>query len=155
MEEVPSGISSSGCERGLFGLLANGSLTARLVAVCRSVKAREVFYGRLLCAISDHVCVSLQRVARVTNHKARASVCEASSCVSFCEGERVPSWSIAWCFLMLSADYQKGLEKIVLERKKESMHSAWIGQLVAESLGGSIDSRKEIDLWLLQLHSPK
>ncbi len=50
---------------------------------------------------------------------------------------------------MLSADYQKGLEKIVLEKKKESMHSAWIGQLVAELLGGCIDSRKEIDLWLL------
>ena len=53
---------------------------------------------------------------------------------------------------MLSADYQKGLEKIVLERKNESMCSAWIGQLVAESLGGVIDSQKEIDLWLL--HSP-
>ena len=52
---------------------------------------------------------------------------------------------------MLSADYQKGLEKIVLERKKESMRSAWIGQLVAESLGGDVDSRKEIDLWLLQI----
>ena len=51
---------------------------------------------------------------------------------------------------MLSADYQKELEKIVLERKKESMWSTWIGQLVAESLGGGIDSRKEIDLWLLQ-----
>ena len=53
---------------------------------------------------------------------------------------------------MLSADYQKVLEKIVLERKKESMRSAWIGQLVAESLGGGINSRKEIiDLWLLQV----
>ena len=51
----------------------------------------------------------------------------------------------------MSADYQKGLEKIVLERKKESMRSARIGQLVAESLGGDIDSRKEIDLWLLQI----
>ena len=69
--------------------------------------------------------------------------------MSFCEGERVPSWSITKCYLMLSADYQKGLEKIVLERKKESIRSAWIGQLVAESLGGGIDSRKEIDLWLL------
>ena len=49
---------------------------------------------------------------------------------------------------MLSTDYQKGQEKIVLERKKESMRSAWIGQLVSESLGGGIDSRKEIDLWL-------
>ena len=45
---------------------------------------------------------------------------------------------------------KEGLEKIVLERKKESMHSVWIGQLVAKSLGGGIDSRKEIDLWLLQ-----
>ena len=33
------------------------------------------------------------------------------------------------------------------------MRSAWIGQLVAESLGGGIDSRKEIDLWLLKFHS--
>ena len=32
------------------------------------------------------------------------------------------------------------------------MRSAWIGQLVAESLGEGIDSRKEIDLWLL--HHP-
>ena len=32
------------------------------------------------------------------------------------------------------------------------MRSAWIGQLVAESLGGGIDSRKEIDLWLLQFY---
>ena len=30
------------------------------------------------------------------------------------------------------------------------MRFAWIGQLVAESLGGGIDSRKEINLWLLQ-----
>ena len=30
------------------------------------------------------------------------------------------------------------------------MRSAWIGQLVAESLGGGIDSWKEIDLWLLK-----
>ena len=30
------------------------------------------------------------------------------------------------------------------------MHSAWIGQLMVESLGRGIDSRKEIDLWLLQ-----
>ena len=51
---------------------------------------------------------------------------------------------------MLSADYQKELEKIVLQKKKKSMRSLWIGQLVAESLGGGIDSRKEIDLWLLQ-----
>ena len=31
------------------------------------------------------------------------------------------------------------------------MRSAWIGQLVAESLSGGIDSRKKIDLWLLQM----
>ena len=43
---VPSGISSSGCERGLFGLLANCSLTDRLVAACPSVKAREFCHGR-------------------------------------------------------------------------------------------------------------
>ena len=85
----------------------------------------------------------------MTNRKACASACEASSRVSLCEGERVLSWSIARYYLMLSADYQKGLGEIVLERKKESMHSAWIGQLVAESLGGGIDSRKEIVLWLL------
>ena len=47
---------------------------------------------------------------------------------------------------------QKGLEKIVLERKKESMRSAKIDQLVAESLSGGIGLRREIDLWLLQLH---
>ena len=82
----------------------------------------------------------------MTNCKACASVCEASSYVP-CEGERVPSWLIARCYLM-SADYQKGREKIVLERKKESMRSAWIGQLVAESLGGDIDLQKEIDLRL-------
>ena len=34
----------------------------------------------------------------------------------------------------------------------ESMRSAWIGQLVAESLGGGIGSRKEIDLWLLHMN---
>ena len=45
---------------------------------------------------------------------------------------------------------KKGLEKRVIQRKKESMRSYWIGQLVAESLGGGIDSRKEIDPWLLQ-----
>ena len=45
-EGVPSGISSSGCKRALFGLLANCSLVARLVAACSSVKAREVCYGR-------------------------------------------------------------------------------------------------------------
>ena len=45
-EEVPSGISSSGCKRGLSWLLASGSLTARLVAACPSVKVREVCYGR-------------------------------------------------------------------------------------------------------------
>ena len=33
---------------------------------------------------------------------------------------------------------KKGLEKIVLERKKESMRSAWIGQLVTESLSGAL-----------------
>ena len=76
-EGVPSGISSSGCERGLSGQLANGSLSV----------------------------------------------------------DSLP----------------KRVNKKVLERKKESMRSAWIGQLVAESLGGGIDLRKEIDLWLLQL----
>ena len=60
----------------------------------------------------------------MTNRKACASVCEASSCMSYCEGEKVPSWSIARCYLMLTADYQKGLEKIALERKKELMRSA-------------------------------
>ena len=45
-EGALSGISYSGCERGLSGLLANSSLIARLVAACPSVKAREVCYGR-------------------------------------------------------------------------------------------------------------
>ena len=34
----------------------------------------------------------------VTDHKAGSSVCEASSRMSFCEGERGPSWPIAWCY---------------------------------------------------------
>ena len=33
------------------------------------------------------------------------------------------------------------------------MSSTWIGQLVAESFGVGIDLRKEIDLWLLCIHS--
>ena len=41
-------------------------------------------------------------------------------------------WLIALC---PSTHYPKETRKIVLERKKESMRSAWIGQLVAESLG--------------------
>ena len=54
----------------------------------------------------------------------------------------------------LTVDAPKnGLEKIVLERKKELMCSTRIGQLVAESLGGGIDSRIEIDLCLLQVVS--
>ena len=80
-EGVPSGISNSGCERGLSGLLAKGS------------------------------------------------DCKAGSRVSFREGKRGLLWPIARCYLMLSADYQKGLEKIVLERKTESMRSAWIGRI--------------------------
>ena len=46
---------------------------------------------------------------------------------------RLGYWLIA---LFPSTHYPKGTRKIVLERKKESMRSAWIGQLVAESLGG-------------------
>ena len=42
---------------------------------------------------------------------------------------------------ILLAHFQKGLEKIVIERKKESMR-----QCGAESLGGGIDSREKIDL---------
>ena len=48
--------------------------------------------------------------------------------------------------LCLLADYLKVLEKIVLERKEESMHSVLIGQCMAESLGGGIDLQEEIDL---------
>ena len=55
-------------------------------------------------------------------------------------------WAAGLLLSVCQLATQKGQEKIVLERKKESMRSAWIGQLVAESLGGGIDSRKEIDL---------
>ena len=89
------------------------------------------------------------------------SVCEASRCVFFSDGfpSGISDSVCEWCLLGLPANcslavdtlLKKKLEKIVLERKKETMHSAWFGQLVAESLGRSIDSRKEIDLWLLQI----
>ena len=50
------------------------------------------------------------------------------------------------------ADFQNGQEKIVPERKKESMRSARWLVCVAESLGGGIDSREKTDLWLLQVY---
>ena len=40
------------------------------------------------------------------------------------------------CLSVDSLPKKKGLEKIVLERKKISMRSAWIGQLAAELLSG-------------------
>ena len=43
----------------------------------------------------------------MTDRKAGSSVCEASSRVFFCEGDRGLSWSLALCSLRLSADYQK------------------------------------------------
>ena len=63
-------------------------------------------------------------------------------------------WAAGWWLMVLSPSthYLKGTRKIVLERKKESMRSVWIGQLVAESLGGGIDLQKEIYLWLLHNH---
>ena len=61
--------------------------------------------------------------------------------------KRGQSWLVTRCSLTVGQiSNQKGLEKIVLERKEESMRSSPIGQWVAESLGGGIDSRKEIDL---------
>ena len=63
-------------------------------------------------------------------------------------------WHGGQCLQRLVPNYAlvfRLLEKIVLERKKESMCPAWISQLAAESLGGGIDLRKEIDLWLLQV----
>ena len=53
--------------------------------------------------------------------------------------ERGQYWLLTRC--SLTCDFQKELEKIVLERKKESMRSApdW-------SVCGSIDSQEEIDL---------
>ena len=48
---------------------------------------------------------------------------------------------MSWVLSLTCRDFQKGLEKLVLERKKESMCSASaVGQCVAESLGGGIDS---------------
>ena len=88
------------------------------------------------------------------------SMCEASISVFF--SDRVPSGISSsdvrevclccWLMALCSSTHKKkkGQEKIVLERKKELMRSAWIGQLVAKLLGGGIDLRKEIDLWLLQ-----
>ena len=79
-EGVPSRIRSSGCERGLSGLLARCSLTmyvchwsgllawlptrlvlpcVKLVAACPSVKAREVCHGRQLSAIWPCMCVTV------------------------------------------------------------------------------------------------
>ena len=89
------------------------------------------------------------------------SVCAASSSVFFSDGvpsgisssgcERCLFGLPANCSLTVDTLPKKGTRKIVLEKKKESMRSACIGQLVAELLGGGIDSRKEIDLWLLQI----
>ena len=59
--------------------------------------------------------------------------------------ERDLSSLLAGCSLTCR-DFQKGLEKIVLERKKESMSFALIGQCVTESLGEGIDSREKINL---------
>ena len=52
--------------------------------------------------------------------------------------ERGLSWLLTRCSLTCR-DFQKGLEKIVLERKKECALPL-IGQCVAELLGGGIDS---------------
>ena len=44
------------------------------------------------------------------------------------------------------ADFQKGLEKRYLEEDGINALCPLIGQCVAESLGGGIDSREKIDL---------
>ena len=65
--------------------------------------------------------------------------------------ERDLSSMLAVCSLSV-ADFQRGLEKIVLLKETESMRSArWLVR-EAESLGRDIDSREKIDLWLL--HHP-
>ena len=56
-------------------------------------------------------------------------------------------WLIPLC---PSTHYPKGTRKIVLEEEGINALCLMIGRLVAESLGGGIDSRKEIDLWMLQ-----
>ena len=51
-----------------------------------------------------------------------------------------------------STHKKKGLEKIVLEEEKNNALCQLNGLRVTDSLGGGIDSQKEIDLWLL--HHP-
>ena len=105
---------------------------------------------------------------------------EASSRVSFCEGESGPSWPIARCYLTMYVCHFSGLltgitarlvlpcvqlgpicrcplttkrtRKIVLERERRNQCALPVDwSVIAESLGGGIDSRKEIDLRLLQI----
>ena len=89
----------------------------------------------------------------MTHCKAGSSVCEASSRVFFCEGERGLSWLRASCYLRLSADNQK--DKKNSSRKAEGINALClaIGRFIAVSLGGGIDSQKEIDMWLLHGYS--
>ena len=68
----------------------------------------------LVCLVLEFVgsvwvCVSLLQIARVTDRKAGSSVCEASSCVFFCEGERGLSWPLARRYLTLYVCHYNGL----------------------------------------------
>ena len=50
-------------------------------------------------------------------------------------------------------DKQKKRKNSSRKEKRNQCALSLIGQSIAESLGGGIDSRKEIDLWLLQMVS--
>ena len=130
--------------------------------------------------------------------KAGSSVCEASSRVFFCEGDRGLSWLRARCFLTMCVCHCSELHvwltaRLVLPyvklvaacssvKAREVCHGCELGAIwgyrlttkrtrknssregqginalcleidrcIAESLGGGIDSRKEINLWLLHI----
>ena len=87
------------------------------------------------------------------------SVCEASSNVFFSDGFQVESIAVMWERSVSAAG--SWLSDLVRSTKRDKKESSWeeeginllcqlIGQWVTESLGGGIDSQKEIDLWLLQ-----
>ena len=80
------------------------------------------------------------------------------------EGFQVESVAVMWERCVSAAD--PGLSDFIFSTKRDEKNSSWeveginalcqlIGQWVTDSLGGGIDSRKEIDLWLLQYHDFK
>ena len=90
------------------------------------------------------------------------SVCEVSSNVFFSEGvprgirssgcERGLSWLLASGSLVVRLLPKRARKNSSREEEGINALCLVICQLVAESLGGGIDSREEIDLWLL--HHP-